>query len=482
MLYLNQPMLDLIGYPSAAALATAGGLEALFVDPEEWEAAEAEKRTEGDRTMPIRRRDGEKITVTARLHAVPWNGGSALMMSFQPIPSAKEEPASDELPPIAAALADDMAALSYRIEELETVVDTATDGILMLDGDGVILGVNRSAEALFGSERSDMIGQTLHSYLAPESRRSARDYLDGLAANGVASVLNDGREVIGEVAGGGLIPLFMTIGRVGDARGNKFCAVLRDITQLKRAEEELTTAKRKAEGVSTEKSELLGKISHEVRTPLNAIIGFSEVMMEERFGPVGNERYREYLRDIHSSGSLILNLIDDLVDLTRIEAGNLDLAFEAVSANDVIRECVALTQPRANRERVIIRTSLSSAVPRIVADGRSLRQIILNLLSNAINFNISGGQVIVSTVLEDNGEVVIRVRDTGIGISDKDMVVAMAPFRQVHATRRGSGTGLGLPLTKALAEANRATFSIDSEVGRGTLVQIAFPTTRVLAE
>ncbi len=510
VLYVNQPMLDLTGYASGGELANVGGLDALFVDPEEWDPQafdSDEAQADGDRKMPIRRRDGDKVTVCARLHAVPWNGGNALMMSFRP---SREAPAATKTPPPVAtlnaapaaparpapespdsgkmereradALANDLAALRFRIEELETIIETATDGVLMLDGQGVILGVNRSAEALFGVERTAMIGETLVSLLIPESRRAARDYLDGLASNGVASVLNDGREVIAEVPGGGLVPLSMTIGRVGEASGDKFCAVLSDMTPLKRAEEDLTIARRRAEDASDEKSEILAKISHEVRTPLNAIIGFSEVMMEERFGPVGNERYREYLRDIHGAGDLILNLIDDLLDLTRIEAGKFELTFEAISPNEIVQECVALTQPRANRERVIIRTSLSSAVPKIVADGRSLRQIVLNLLSNAINFNISGGQVIVSTVLEDNGEVVLRVRDTGVGISDKDIDTALEPFRQLHSSRRGGGTGLGLPLTKALVEANRAALTIDSELGRGTLVQVAFPITRVLAD
>jgi signal transduction histidine kinase len=149
----------------------------------------------------------------------------------------------------------------------------------------------------------------------------------------------------------------------------------------------------------------------------------------------------------------------------------------------VIQECVALMQPQANRERIIIRTSLSAGVPNIVADSRSLRQIILNLLSNAIKFTLAGGQVIVSTSLEENGEVVIRIRDTGVGMSEKDIETALKPFRQlaVSGHSRFDGTGLGLPLTKALVEANRAAFAIDSAVNQGTLVRVTFPNTRVLA-
>ena len=297
----------------------------------------------------------------------------------------------------------------------------------------------------------------------------------------MASVLNDGREVIGKVPRGGLIPLFMTIGRLGDRR--KFCAVLRDITHWKNVEEELIAARRAAEAANAQKSDFLAKISHEIRTPLNAIIGFSEVMMEERFGPIGNDRYRDYLRDIHLSGAHLMSLINDLLDLSKVEAGKLDLTFEAVSLNEVIQESVALMQPQANRERIIIRTSLSAGVPSVVADLRSLRQILLNLLSNAIKFTRAGGQVIVATALEDNGEVVVRIRDTGIGMSATDIDTAMKPFRQVATSgrppRRAPASACRSPRrwSRPTARPSPSTASPN----QGTLVRVTFPTTRVLA-
>ncbi|MCA1243394.1 PAS domain-containing sensor histidine kinase [Stappia stellulata] len=475
--YANATLLNLLGYPDTEALSAAGGLEALFAEPEDWPATVPGKMSE--RTMRLQLADGGARPVKARLHTVPWKGGNALMMSLLDRHDPGQEAALDRLHEVQSAL----ALAEARVSEMDAVLETATDGVLILDEDGLIVKVNRSAEALFNASRDEMVGVALVDYLAPESRRDAMDYLDGLARNGVASVLNDGREVIGQIRSGGLIPLFMTIGRVGQGdSGPHFCTVLRDITQWKTAEEELTDAKRQAENASSQKSDFLAKISHEIRTPLNAIIGFSEVMMEERFGPVGNDRYKGYLRDIHNSGSHIMSLINDLLDLSKIEAGKLELTFEAVSANDIIRECVALMQPQANRERVIIRASLPGSVPNIVADGRSVRQVILNLLSNAIKFNQPGGQVIVSSALEDSGEVILRVRDTGTGMSHKDLEAAMEPFRQLHTARHGGGTGLGLPLTKALVEANRASFRIDSEVNQGTLIEITFPPQRVLAE
>jgi signal transduction histidine kinase/PAS domain-containing protein len=258
-----------------------------------------------------------------------------------------------------------------------------------------------------------------------------------------------------------------------------------EILELKsKAADELAAAKRQAEKASAAKSDFLAKISHEIRTPLNAIIGFSEIMAQEKFGPVGNERYRQYLIDIQSSGQHLLSLVNDLLDLSKIEAGKLELDFAGLALNTLTQQCVAIMQPQANRDRIIIRTSLSPKLPPVIADARSVRQIVLNLISNSTRFTGAGGQVIVSTTLTDLGEVVLRVRDSGIGMSEKEIALALEPFRQVAATVRPgpAGTGLGLPLTKALAEANRAAFSIKSTPNAGTLIEVAFPPNRVVAE
>ena len=313
-------------------------------------------------------------------------------------------------------------------------------------------------QALFGYEAADFAELTFGDLFAPESRRSVLDYLDRLARGAAAGMLETGREAIGRVRRGGLVPLYITMGRIED--GEKLCAVLRDVTAWKRTEEELINARQQAERASTAKSEFLAKISHEIRTPLNAIIGFSEVMMDERFGPVGNERYRQYLKDIHSSGGHLISLLNDLLDLSKIEAGKLELTFVSVNLNDLVQQCVAIMQQQANRERVIIRTSLPASLPQIVADARSVRQIALNLLSNSIKFTGAGGQVIVSTALTDDNEVVLRVRDTGVGMSEKELQTALEPFRQLAtvvalgferhrpgpADHQGAGGGQSCPL------------------------------------
>ena len=354
--------------------------------------------------------------------------------------------------------------------------------MLVLDRAGRVLSANRSATALFGYEASELSELSLNDLFVPESRRPLFDVLDRLAREGGARLPDAGREAIGRVSRGGLVPLFITVGRIED--GDKYCAVLRDITAWKRNEEELINARQEAEKASTAKSEFLAKISHEIRTPLNAVIGFSEVMMDERFGPIGNDRYRQYLKDIHSSGEHLVSLLNDLLDLSKIEAGKLDLTFVTVNLNDLVQQCVAIMQQEANRERVIIRTSLNANLPPIVADARSVRQIALNILSNSIKFTGAGGQIIVATAVSEDQEVSLRVRDTGQGMSEKELQTALEPFRQLSTSARwgATGTGLGLPITKALAEANHARFRITSEVDTGTLVEVAFPATRVLAK
>lgn len=210
--------------------------------------------------------------------------------------------------------------------------------------------------------------------------------------------------------------------------------------------------------------------------PLNAIIGFADVMIEERFGPLGNERYVEYMKDIRASGQRVMTIVDDLLDLSRIESGKLELAFANQDLNNLVEQCVAVMQPQANRERIIIRTSLAHALPSVKADARALRQIAMNLIGSSIHLANAGGQVIVSTATTDFGDIVLRVRDTGTGMNDNEIAAAMAPFRTPAANDSlpPDNSGVSLSLTKALVEANRAKFNIKTAPHSGTLIEVVF--------
>ncbi|WP_170850169.1 ATP-binding protein [Beijerinckia sp. GAS462] len=475
--FINRHLLDTLGFADIDAFHDWGG-------PERMIHGQALDAHGADGTLlQVETESGALVKLNGHMQTTEWNGQPATLMTFRPVeaPQVVSKPADSKTTDLAKPESE-ARAQDAEIRELHAILDTATDGVAILDGAGTILSLNRSAEALFGYERGEVAGQSLTTLFAKDSQRAALDYLEGLKSHGVRSVLNDGREVIGRARMGGQIPIFMTIGRIGSETAEKFCAVMRDMSDWKNAERELKDARREAEQASALKSDFLAKISHEIRTPLNAILGFAEVIIDERFGPVANDRYKEYLRDIHASGTHVMSLVNDLLDLSKIEAGKLDLNFGAVDANKIVNECVSIMQPLSVRERVIMRLALAPQLPNIVADERSLRQIVLNILSNAVKFNQAGGQVIVSTALTDSGQAVVRVRDTGIGMSEKDLEIALEPFRQIQTSRQTSGTGLGLPLTKALVEANRAAFSIKSKPGEGTLVEVTFPSTRVLAE
>ena len=515
MLHANGRALKLLGFASFGQLKARSDIPQLLVAP----------------TMPttIADAEGRAVKIKSQLSQVAWQGGYATQAIItaaadaaapapepKPAPpvdaapvetateaplareakiqtAAREKPAAEEKPaPAVPAETPESAAQSWKPEdaELSAILDTASDGIITLDDQGRIRSFSAGAEAIFGSTKADVLGKPFTSLLTAETRKIFRDYLAALSDSGIAAVFNDGREVEAIAGPGKILPLFLTITRFQPTakpkNGQKpgFCAVVRDITQWKQTELELREAKEKAERTSAQKSEFLARISHELRTPLNAILGFSEVMRLERFGRINNEKYRDYISDIHASGSHLLSLINDLLDLSKVEAGKLELNFTSVNLAEVTEHAIRLLADRAQQARVIMRKAFPPELPNVVADLRSMRQIMLNLLTNAIKFTDPGGQVIVSGRLNSAGELLLRVKDTGVGMTEEEIRGALEPFRRVTSDSRPDveGTGLGLPLTRALTEANRAKFWISSEPGKGTLVEIVYPTTRVLAE
>jgi PAS domain S-box-containing protein len=476
LLYANTAFLQRIGYDSLHALEHAGGLDALYV-----EAGVSQTSSTSEAGTPVTIAAGEDLPATeGRLFTIEWDGDQALALMFTPTQGAPSAETTAEAPPAPPPLPEPVIAPPppagghANAEDLAAILDTTAEGIVMFDAAGQIHACNRSAEALFGYDGEELVRQNLIELFAPESQRAVAEYLESVKGAGVASLLDHGRDVLARVAKGGIIPLSATIGRTR-TDGPNFFAVFRDLSQNKKGESELQQARRLGERAANAKADMLARISHEVRTPLNAIIGFAEVMTAERFGALGNERYVEYMKDIRASGERVIAIINDLTELSRIETGKLDLAFTNQNLNEMVESCVAVMQPHANRERIIIRTSLAHALPPVVADGRALRQITMNLIGNSIHLANPAGQVIVSTALSDFGEVVLRVRDTGPGLNDNEVAAALEPFRTPPPSDQASeASGVSLSLTKALVEANRAQFNLKSGANSGTLVEVVF--------
>ena len=239
----------------------------------------------------------------------------------------------------------------------------------------------------------------------------------------------------------------------------------------------------KAEAESQAKSAFLAVISHELRTPLNAIIGFSGLMESERFGPLGAPRYREYVSDIRNSGEHLLELINNILDLSRAEAGKLHLQEDAVDVVEAMQICVRQMQPRATENRVQLELSVPPSPPMLRGDAAKLRQILFNLLSNALKFTPADGRVLLTFECGADEGITLIVKDTGVGMSPADIPRALEPFTQLdnRLARRYEGTGLGLPLTRSFVELHGGSLRLESAVGEGTMVTVAFPPDRTIA-
>ena len=462
-LYANRTLLDLVGYRDFAEFQAANALSRMFRDRDP-QAMTAEDVG----AVAIVRADGQILSVDGHAQVISWDGAPATLIALRRSLEA-------ELRARLRAAESEAPTRNGLAGELQAMLDRATDGAVTLDSAGRILSLNEPAERMFGYHQNEIAGESLLMLLAPQSHPETTARLESLSRGGEVEAAFRPLQVVGRDRDGASIPLALTLARIGPGEAPQFCALARDLSRERESERRLIAAREAAEAASAAKTDFLAQVSHEIRTPLNAILGFAEVMLEERFGPVGNERYKDYLKDIHASGNHVMSLADDLLDLSKIEAGKLELAFEAVDANSVIRECVSLMQPQAARERVIMRVSLHDRLPRVMVDERSLKQIMLNLMSNAVKFNEPGGQVIVSTAVDAAGQAVIRVRDTGVGMNENEVGLALTPFSQVGKGGPKGGAGLGLPLTKALVEANKAEFSIKSRREQGTLIEIAFP-------
>lgn len=367
-------------------------------------------------------------------------------------------------------------------QTLRDAIETISEAFVVFDADDRLIAFNSKYPALY-ADIADVIrpGASFESIVRTGAERGLYADAIGRIDEWLADRLKAHRDPQGaienELSNGRWVRV--TERRMADGGT---VGIRADITELKRVQRELEAAHAKAQEASRAKSEFLANMSHELRTPLNAIMGFSDAMRVEIFGPLGHAKYMEYTGAIHQSGEHLLALIEDILDVAKIEAGKLEMHEEAVDLAEVVAASMQLIEERARRGGVAMRAELPAGLPMLFGDRRRLRQILLNLVSNAVKFTEPGGEVDVVGALAPNGSVVIEVRDTGIGMSNSEIDHVLEPFGQVENTlaRKYEGTGLGLPLVVGLVDSHGGTFRIDSRPGAGTVATVSFPPSRTI--
>ena len=365
-------------------------------------------------------------------------------------------------------------------QSLNAIVDHVGDAIITIDHRGTIQNFNPAAERMFGYSQDEIIGKDVSLLATPEHRAQHGQYLENSNLH-LGRILGQTRPLKGQRKGGETFDIEINISAMEADENRMFIGVCSDVTMRRQVETALREAKESADVANRAKSEFLAKMSHELRTPLNAVIGFSEIIKNQAMGPVGSPQYREYATDIFDAGQHLLDLVNDILDLSKIEAGETELNEEEFIVEEDIRAVLSLVKTRAEKDAVSLEIDAPEFPPRLSADRRIFRQILTNLLSNAVKFTENGGTVTLKYWSRDESGYVFQVSDTGVGIAPADIPNALTPFSQVDnkLDRKHEGTGLGLPLTKSMVELHGGSLDLQSQVGVGTTVTVRFPADRV---
>jgi PAS domain S-box-containing protein len=385
-------------------------------------------------------------------------------------------------------------------ENFRRFVENSPASISLKGADGRYFFINKQFADIAGVVSTDIIGKTSGEIFPEDFAKSGMEHDREVLATDRASAREE------EFRASESSVWFLTVRfPIADAKGEitGIGAIHTDITERKCMERQLVESRNRFEEKSHEyemlsehlmedrdrseaanraKSEFLAMMSHELRTPLNAIIGFSEIIKSEALGPVGNTKYHEFSHDIHASGQHLLELINDILDLSKIESGKVKLYEEDIEVAEVIDAVLTLVKDSANKGEIELMSDCAEDLPMLRADRRKVKQILANILANGIKFTPVGGRVCLKTWCNTDSGHVFQITDSGIGIPDEQIPKALAPFQQIDSRlgRKHEGTGLGLPLTKALVELHGGTFDLQSEVDRGTTVTVRFPANRIL--
>ncbi|WP_451973837.1 sensor histidine kinase [Azospirillum endophyticum] len=371
---------------------------------------------------------------------------------------------------------EDQARLARASRRIRGILDSMLDAVVTFDVAGRIASLNRAAETMFGVAEREMIGRPIEA-LIPGLRGVASDSdLTALRRDGhafpIGFTVSDLRLSGQPRAKAGAPP-------PGEPRIH--VGVIRDMTRRKQQEAELIASKTQAELANRAKSEFLANMSHELRTPLNAIIGFAEVLDSEFFGAM-NERQKSCVADIHDSGRHLLEIVNAVLDMSKLDSGRFTLCEEAVEAHEAVAQCLMMVRDRAAAAGVAIDNEVMEATATLWVDRRAFKQVILNLLSNAVKFTPGGGRITITAGTEGDGGFALTVADTGIGIPPTFMADLFQPFRQAEnaANRRFDGTGLGLSISKNFIDLHGGTLTCRSVPGTGTAMTVRLPAERVI--
>jgi two-component system, cell cycle sensor histidine kinase PleC len=417
------------------------------------------------------------------IQSLPTFPGNAQVPGFWINPILDEAGAVVFLDIIAQPNLSDDSALQRERDDalllLTSIFDVSEVGIIVTDHNRRIVKVNDSFIRIYGWTRGDLVGQDFIHIISEDEREQARKNHEEFIRGGIRS---SGEMKLARKNGSMANVLFTTATLELSQKRRFQVTTIMDITLRKQMEYSLRIAKEQADAANHAKSAFLANMSHELRTPLNAIIGFSEMMIKHTFGPIGHDKYDEYLDDIHMSAKHLLEIINEVLDMSKIEAGKVELDEQEIDMHGLIDSVVRIMANRAFGNGLEIREYVAPDLPVLYADPRLVRQILINLLTNAIKYSHKSGVIEISAALDQSGTMQLTVQDYGVGIPKNRIHEAMEPFGQIHDPTRSNeqqGTGLGLPLTKAMAELHGGRLVLESDTGKGTRVTIHFPRERV---
>ena len=348
----------------------------------------------------------------------------------------------------------------------QAIVDSAVDGIITIDGRGLVKTYNPAAEKIFGYSDSEVIGKNVNMLMPPSRAVEHDSYINNFITTGTAKIIGLDREVVGQRKNGSSFPMDLSVAEAKIAGQHIFTGIVRDISQRKLVEDQLLQAKEEAERANHAKSDFLSRMSHELRTPLNAILGFSQLLEMDNLNPVQNESVQHIIK----AGRHLTGLINEVLDIARIESGRQDLSLEPLKICTLLDDTRQLMEPLAAERNIKLqKLDPGQCDTHVAADLQRLKQVLLNLISNALKYNHDGGQVTLFCEETREGILRVNIRDTGPGIAPDNLRRVFEPFERLDADAQGvEGSGVGLALSKALVEAMGGVLGLDSQVGTGS--------------